>query len=161
VWSHPVEIHPEETGGQLYTKLKFQAALSLNDFLYILQNEDLKPTKQDEANISFAPTLKREDGYLDFKNQTYQQIKSRVQALFPWPGTYCSLNSKRLKIYEIHKSDKVLEPGEVYTKGNQLILGTKDFSVRLACIQLEGKKRCMDYELLNGFKDEFTINKQG
>lgn len=159
VWSHPVEIHPDETGGLLYTKLKFQAALSLNDFIYKLENDELEFTKQDENNVSFAPTLKREDGFLDFKNQTYQQIKYRVQALFPWPGTYCSLNSKRLKIYEVQESDHKLNPGEVFTRGNQLLVGTKDSSIRLVTIQLEGKKRCKDFELLNGFKSEFIINK--
>ncbi len=157
-WSHPVEIHENETGGQLYTRLKYQAALSLNDFIYALKDENLNYEKQNEANVSFAPTLKREDGYLDFKNQTYQQIINKVHALYPWPGTYCFLGKKRLKVFDIVKSDRKLKPGELHSTDSNLIIGCSDSSLRLSYIQLEGKKPCSDIDLLNGLKDIPEIN---
>ena len=157
-WSHEVDIHDSETGGQLYTKLKFQAALSTNDFIHSVFDNKLSFTEQNEENVSFAPTLKREDGFLDFKNASYQQIKNRVQALFPWPGTYCKLNNKRLKIYAIEESQSKLTPGQVQTKNNYLEVGCSDKSIRLVHIQLEGKKACSDVDLLNGLKGDILIN---
>lgn len=159
-WSHPVSIQPNETGGQLYTRLKFHAALALNNFLYDLKDEKLTFTPQDEDQVSFAPTLKREDGFLDFKNQSFQNISNRVSALFPWPGTYCFLDKKRMKVFSISESKLKLMPGEVCIKNSNLIIGCSDKSIRLNQIQLEGKKACSDIELLNGLKKDIIINPQ-
>ena len=159
--SVPVTIAPNETGGQLYTRLKFYAATALNDFITKLNKDDLCFEKQDEAKVSFAPTLKREDGFLDFENEKFETIFNKVRALYPWPGTYCYLNKKRLKTFNISESDKSLKPGEVNTEYNQLLIGCKDKSLRIEYLQLEGKKACNDSDLLNGLKGEITINPEG
>ena len=155
--SFELPLKNTETGGQLYTRLKFQAALCLNDFIYGLLDDSIEFSAQDEDNVSFAPTLKREDGLLDFQNQKTEDIHNRVRALFPWPGTYCTLNGKRLKVFTVEASDLNLKPGEIQSKG-QLIIGCQDGSLRLKEVQLEGKKRSTDTELLNGIRDSITIN---
>lgn len=157
-WSSPIELSSEETGGQLYTRLKFKAALALNDFLFALNNGQIKYTPQDESAVSFAPTLKKEDGFLDFKNQEVASIKNRIRALDPWPGTYCTLNKKRLKVYSVSDSEKNLSPGEALSENGQILVGCLDGALRLEDIQIEGKKRCADTALLNGLKDAITIN---
>lgn len=157
VWSHDVAIDPEETGGQLYTKLKFQAALSLNDFLINLKDEKIIFTPQDESMVSFAPTLKREDGLLDFKNKSYQEVKNQIRALYPWPGTYTQLDGKRLKVFSISESSLRLNPGESRVEKNQLHIGCLDKSLRVTELQLEGKKRCSDIDLFNGYKGECIL----
>lgn len=156
--SSPIKLHVCETGGQLYTRLKFKAALCLNDFIYELNAGELSFEKQDEQMVSFAPTLKREDGKIDFKSSKVTDIKNKVRALHPWPGTFCLLNDKRLKLYEITDSVQDLSPGEVDISLNQLHIGCKDGSLRLKYLQLEGKKPCLDSELLNGLKGKPTIN---
>jgi methionyl-tRNA formyltransferase len=156
--SHSVDIHPNETGGLLYTRLKYQAALSLNDFVIKLSNNDLKFTKQDETNVSFAPTLKREDGFLDFKNMDFETLNNKVHALFPWPGTYCMNGKKRVKVFKIEKAMDSVPPGKTHISNKTLIVGAKDCSIRVIELQLEGKKRTTDKELINGLKDDFIIN---
>jgi methionyl-tRNA formyltransferase len=158
VLSHPVAIHPEETGGQLYTKLKFQAALSLNDFINNVLENNIKYESQNEDGVSFAPTLKKEDGFLDFKTQKYSDIKNRIRALYPWPGTYCFLGKKRLKVFNIEISKLSLKPGEVQSSSKELFVGCLDETIRITGLQLEGKKRGSDTDLLNGLKDEIIIN---
>jgi len=158
VFSHAVDIHPEETGGQLYTKLKFQAALSLNDFVNNIIEDNITYAPQDEANVSFAPTLKKEDGFLEFKTQKYSDIKNRIRALYPWPGTYCYLGKKRLKVFNIQASQVKLAPGMVQSSSKELFIGCLDKTIRVTSLQLEGKKRGSDTDLLNGLKDEVTIN---
>lgn len=156
--SHPISISPYETGGQLYTKLKYQAALALNDFLEKLLNDNIQFHSQDESLVSFAPTLKREDGKLEFSQKTFVEINNQVRALYPWPGTYCLLNEKRLKVFGVEKSSFKVSPGEAQTKNGELIIGLKDGAIRLVDIQLEGKKRSSDRELLNGLKTEIKID---
>lgn len=59
VHSHPLKIAPTENGGQLYTRLKFQAALAMNDLISKILANEVKPEAQDESKVSFAPTLKK------------------------------------------------------------------------------------------------------
>ncbi len=157
VHEHPVAISPAETGGQLTTRLKFQAALACNDFIHKLLAGDFTARAQDEAQVSFAPTLKKEDGFLDFASQTRAQITNRVRAMDPWPGTYCFLGGKRLKVLSVEASPEKLRAGEALNKSGALLAGCQDASLRLRMVQLEGKKPCSDTELLNGLRGDLTL----
>lgn len=158
---HELTISLTETGGQLYTRLKFQAALSSNTLIENILNNKLVFTKQNPTEVSFAPTLKKEDGFLDFKNSTIEKIRNQIRALDPWPGTYCFLNQQRLKIFAVEVNDKKSSPGKTSQDFGQLTVGTLDGTIRLSSVQLEGKKVCTDLELLNGLKNkggEIIIN---
>jgi methionyl-tRNA formyltransferase len=154
---HTVPIANSENGGQLFTRLKFQAALSMNDLIHKILNNDVMYTAQDESQVSFAPTLKKEDGLLNFKEQTVAQIMNRIRAFDPWPGTYCFLNGKRLKVLEAEKYHAKLSPGKAQNDMGSLVVGCLDGTLRLLEVQLEGKKACSDRELLNGIKTEISL----
>ena len=155
---HTVAIAPTENGGQLYTRLKYQAALAMNDFITKLISNKITYTAQDESQISFAPTLKKEDGLLKFSSKTVNEILNLIRALDPWPGTYCFLNGKRLKVLMAEPYHHKISPGTAKNDMGSLIVGCKDGSLRLCDIQLEGKKPCTDKELLNGIKSEILIS---
>lgn len=154
---HTVKIAPTENGGQLYTRLKFQAALAMNDFIEKVLNNGVTYTPQDESKVSFAPTLKKEDGQLHFKDQTIAQILNRIRALDPWPGTYCFLNGKRMKVLGAEKYHGKMAPGKAENDMGSLVVGCADGALRLLEVQLEGKKACSDRELLNGIKTDIQI----
>jgi methionyl-tRNA formyltransferase len=154
---HTVKISQSETGGQLYTRLKFQAALAMNDLIQKMLTNELTFTPQDESQVSFAPTLKKEDGHLNFKDKTKAQILNLIRALDPWPGTYCFLNGKRLKVLEAETYHTKTTPGKSQNDLGSLVVGCLDGSLRLTHVQLEGKKPCSDRELLNGIKSEIIL----
>ena len=149
-----INIAPDENGESLYNRLKNQAAISTKALIEKIQNNKLVYTPQDPAGVSFAPTLKKEDGLLDFKNSDYKKIYNQIRALDPWPGTYCFLNGQRLKVFSIEKLQRTLRPGETSIEHGHLSVGLIDASIRLSSIQLEGKKVCTDTELLNGLKNK-------
>lgn len=155
--SQPIKIEEKETGGELYEKLKNQAAISCSSFLEDLIKEKLVFKKQDESNVSFAPTLKKDDGFLNFNKNTFEQIFNRVRALDPWPGTFVFLNEKRLKVFKIEQASMELEPGEISIKFQTLNIGCLDKAARLSVVQLEGKKQTSDTDLLNGIRDNISI----
>lgn len=154
---HTVAIAPTENGGQLYTRLKFQAALAMNDFLVKVIENKITYTPQDETNVSFAPTLKKEDGLLKFSQKTTAEILNLIRALDPWPGTHCFLNGKRLKVLIAEPYHAKLAPGKAKNDLGSLVVGCLDGSLRLSEIQLEGKKAGTDRELLNGIKSDIVI----
>ncbi|MBT5093526.1 MAG: methionyl-tRNA formyltransferase, partial [Halobacteriovoraceae bacterium] len=103
VHSSQVKIGEDTTGGELYDLLKKEAAISIEPFIKSLIEGTITYTKQDETQVSLAPTLKKNDGFIDFKNQKVDVIFNQVRALKPWPGTFCFLNNKRLKVINIKK----------------------------------------------------------
>lgn len=154
--SHPMPIAPFETGGMLFTRLKFQAALSSAVLIEQIIHDKLSFTSQDESQVSFAPTLQKEDGHLRFKEYSRREIQNRLRAFDPWPGVFCFLNGVRLKVFEIEESAQKLSAGSVDFGSNGLLVGCSDGALRLKSVQLEGKKRCSDFELLNGLKNKTT-----
>ena len=163
-------LGPEETGGEVQERASEVASELAVGFVDQALSEALTYTPQDETQVSFAPRLNREDGWLDFKGRTCRQIYNQVRAFEPWPGTFCTLKvkgeSKRLKVLraismEMKASDAwtnvVVAPGEVDTGGGQLIVGCRQGQCRLIQVQLEGKKPCVDREFLNGMKESFQL----
>lgn len=156
--SKNVSIGPNQTGGELYDELMVLSPITLKEFLEKLINDSINYSKQDESKVSFAPTLKKEDGYLDFTKSSFAELKNRVRAFQPWPGTYCLFNGKRMKVFSIEKGPSNLKENETSIQFNSLEVGCKDSSVRLAEVQLEGRKRCSDIDLLNGLKSNNNIS---
>ena len=156
-----IPVSHSETGGQLYTRLKFQAALTLNNLISDILNDNVSTKVQNEDEVSFAPTLKKEDGHINFHDDSFITIWNKVRALKPWPGTYAFLNDKRLKIIEIKEYPSLkVSPGQVVLKDKKLLVGCADKTIRLSYVQLEGKKPSSDTELANGLqntKDELII----
>lgn len=150
--NHPVDLHEYETGGMLYTRLKFACSEALVELINNIHTNKLSFKTQDESQVTLAPTLKREDGKVDFVNQTADEIERKSRALFPWPGTWTTLNGKRLKILSLEISSLKSKPGITNLDQGTLVVGCKDGAVRLSSIQLEGKKSCTDIDYLNGLK---------
>ena len=161
VHSHPLPIAPTENGGQLYTRLKYQAALAMNDLIHKILNNEVKPEPQDETKVSFAPTLKKEDGFLNFKDSSMEKINNQIRALDPWPGTYCFLNGKRLKVFVAEPTYVKIAPGKIKNDMGRLLVGCTDGTLHLSYLQLEGKKPCADHELLNGIRGEIELTHEG
>lgn len=154
---HTVAIAPTENGGQLYTRLKFQAALAMNNFIVKILDNKITYTPQDESNVSFSPTLKKEDGLLKFSTKSTSEILNLIRALDPWPGTYCFLNGKRLKVLMAEPYHFKISAGKAKNDMGSLVVGCLDGSLRLSEVQLEGKKAGSDRELLNGIKADIII----
>lgn len=150
--NHPVDIQNYETGGMLYTRLKFACSEALVELIEKIHSNTLEFKTQDETQVTFAPTLKREDGKIDFQAQDAAEIERKSRALFPWPGTWTILNGKRLKVLSLSLSTLTAKPREVNTSQGTLVVGCKSGAIRLNQIQLEGKKACSDSDYLNGLK---------
>jgi methionyl-tRNA formyltransferase len=158
VLGHKVDIADWEVGGLLYTRLKFQAALSTYDFFNLLITNKLEFTQQDESKVSLAPTLTKENGAIDFTNSTFLEIHNQIRALDPWPGTYTEISGKRVKIFNTEQFFKLqLKPSEIKSHDGMLLIGCKDSTLRILDLQMEGKKRCNDIEFLRGFREELKV----
>lgn len=150
---------------QDYTTIDKKDAQQLNSELSIMGSNLLiktldnfnriKPKKQNEERVNFAPMLKKEDGIINW-SESAKRIECRIRGLIPWPTAYSFLNKKRIKFYKAHvKRDNHHENGfkvgqiMMITKDNIYIKTGKDILV-VDELQLEGKKRMKAGEFIRG-----------
>jgi methionyl-tRNA formyltransferase len=119
-----------------------------------LQDGKVAPRKQDEAQASLAPVLKKEDGRVDF-TRTAKNICDRLRGFQPWPGAFTTFRGKTLAVIEAGASANVahLLPGEIALGDELLLAGCGDNSMlEILAVQPEGKKRMSARDFTNGYK---------
>ncbi len=77
-----IDLDPRETTASLHDKLSALGASLLIETL----SQPLKPIDQDDSKATFCRKLTRDDGIVDFRTMTAQEIDRKVRALVPWPG---------------------------------------------------------------------------
>lgn len=110
----------------------------------ITQHGKPQAQAQDEALVTYAHLLKKEDGRIEW-SQTAAEISRQICALNPWPGVYCDLNGARIKIVaaEIAAQNSSESAGLILDRKGHVVCG--DGSVlRLLKIQPAGKQ-AMDF----------------
>lgn len=157
VYSQEVKIDPKENAGQLFERMKVLAAEGVKVFINKILSNTITYKTQDPTGVSFAPTIKKEDGHLKFNEKTADEIINQIRAFNPWPSAFCFLDGKRMKVIGAEKSkdfSKFLQPGTLDISNNQLMIGCKKGTLQLLEVQLEGKNPCTGTELINGIKNK-------
>lgn len=146
------EIGASETTPELMERLAEIGAVVLSETLARL--DELTPRPQNDADATFAPILKKEDGLIDW-SQSATVIERRIRGLQPWPTAYTSFNSKRLIIWRAEPAqvpDQNPPTGEVIsTLGKSLIVGCgENTALHLIEVQPEYGKRMTARDFING-----------
>ena len=150
-----VEISEMEDFPQLYTRLKFYSALCLNDFLDILLKNRINPEAQDSAQVTFAPSIKKTDGMINFLKEDASKVCNKIRAFKPWPGTYFFINGKMIKILKARAhSGCDIPAGDIRIANGKFLIGCISNS-HLEILELwpEGKKPQSSKDFINGVKN--------
>ncbi|HEX8493731.1 MAG TPA: methionyl-tRNA formyltransferase [Pyrinomonadaceae bacterium] len=144
-------IGEAETAPELMKRLADIGSNLLSETLARL--DELEPREQSEEKATFAPTLRREDGQIEWSLDAFQ-IERRVRGFQPWPGAYTNYQTRRLIIWRAAAEHLTHQfaPGEVVeARGDTLSVacGGNTF-LRLHEIQPEGKKRLSARDFMNG-----------
>jgi len=142
-------IGPEETAGELGTRLSKLGAETLSESLMQIETGNAKYTQQDERLVSLAPKIKKQDGLIDW-NQGEEKIHDFVRGMNPKPAAYAFLmknNSKEriivLKTERDNSSHKgaVIAPGTIMDISSQGIkTATGNGSIWIKEVKPEGKR---------------------
>jgi methionyl-tRNA formyltransferase len=152
--SAQTEIGPEENALALLGRLAVMGADTLVETLEHLAAGDLVPVKQDSAQATYAPILKREDGWIDW-SQPAQAIHNRVRGLQPWPGAYTQFRGQTLHIWKSKLWDQDFRPAAGHLSGSivsvkPLIVNCGSGALELLELQLAGRKRIFATDFANG-----------
>lgn len=156
------EIGARETTPELYARLKDLAARACSEFLSKTLNGELIFTPQDEALVTFAPTIKKEDGLIDVTKLDAIEIDRRVRAFKPWPGVQVLFGSKRCKLDLVCPASIKLAAGTLKKDNGKLYLGCLGSTLEILRLQLEGKPAVDASAWLNGQQGDLpTVSSLG
>ena len=151
------DITKDDTLGSLHDRLSEMGKDLLLETLPNIIKGNIKRVKQDESEATYGYNITKEDEKIDF-NKSNVEVDNKVRALNPTPGAYTTLNGKRLKVYDVRLSDRYYantKPGTIVgfeKDGIRVVAGNKE--VILTDIAIEGKKRCLVKDYLNGIDKE-------
>jgi methionyl-tRNA formyltransferase len=113
------------------------------------------PKKQDNAQATLAPILKREDGQIDFTRPAMESY-NRWRGFQPWPGAYTQFRDKKLVVHRMRPMELQGEQsvsGKVRVEHGRLFVDCGDDTrLELIEVQLEGKRRMMVADFLRGYQ---------
>lgn len=115
--------------------------------------------KQNENEVTFGYNITKEEEKINF-DDTSMNVYNKIRGLSSIPGAYAIINNKRMKVYtsSITNIKSKGLPGIICDiKNDGIYVNTKDYVIKLTDIKLEGKKRCMVHEFINGIKKEDYI----
>ena len=147
-----LEIFPEENAGELHDRLAFLGAEVLRETVGRLRQGGLTPFKQEESEASYAPTLKKEDGVIDWEKPA-EKIYDHIRGMNPWPGAFTYLEGKILKVFQAKQIIQGFshEPGKVVKASDEgILVATGEGHILLTEIQLENHKRMSSALFLRG-----------
>ncbi len=148
-------IGEDETAGDVSARLSALGGEAVRIGLPKYVAGGYTPIVQDEAGVSLAPMLKKEDGKIDF-SLSAKAVHDHVRGMSPWPGAFTKHGEKIVKVHATKKSDlsgKDAPPGTVVLADKrQVLVATGSGLLELVTVQLEGKKavRAVDWHLGRG-----------
>lgn len=152
-----VNIGDDETSEQLFERLTDEAAKLVCSTVDKLAKGEITPVKQNEAEATYAPIIKKEMAQIDF-NKTASEIHNLVRGLYGWPTAYFMLEGKRVKVFKtevLTVTDKA--PSTVIKSDNELVVACGDnTAIKFIELQPEGSKRMEAKQWLLGKKIEIN-----
>ena len=135
-------IAPDENAPDLGRRLAAMGADLLVETLTGLAAGTVVPEKQNDAEATYAPLLKKEDGAIDW-SQSAASIHDQVRGFQPWPGAHTTFRGQSLHIWKTRplSGGRSLKP---------LIVPCGEGALELREVQLEGRKRVSGEDFANG-----------
>jgi len=147
-----IPILEEDNAITLAKKLSLLGKEAILEAIELHKKGTLKPFPQPEEGISYAPILKKEDGFFTFEDPA-KIIERKAKAFLPWPAAFTYYKNKLLKVFSAktipieHKE----KPGTILDINKEgILVATSENAILLKEVQLEGKKKISAYEFACG-----------
>ena len=134
-----IRLTRDDTAGSVTEALSHLGAELLIETLPRWIAGEVQPQAQDDSLATYAPTLKKEQGRLDFTRDA-GELERRVRAMNPWPGAFMDFDGAILKIHRTHVEAGSAPAGERLIVQGQPAVGAGGGILILDEVQPAGKK---------------------
>lgn len=150
-------ITADDTSGSLYDKLADLGPQGLLHTLAQLAAGTAKPEVQDEALVTYAEKLSKEEARVDW-SLSATQLERCIRAFNPWPMSYIVIDEQPVKIWQasVINTPTSAAPGTILEANRQGIqVATGEGILNLLSLQPAGKKAMGVQDLLNSRREWF------
>ncbi len=151
-------ITDEDTSATLYDKLAELGPKGLIDTLQQLADNSVQPEVQDEALVTYAEKLSKEEARLDWSLPA-AQLERCIRAFNPWPMSWLEIDGQPVKVWQasVIAGPVNAAPGTIIEASKQGIqVATVEGILNLESLQPAGKKAMSAQDLLNSRREWFT-----
>ena len=147
-----VPLARDETAQSLHDRLAELGAEMLLATLPDWLAGRIEAQKQDEALVTPAPQLRKQDGLIDW-SLTAESIERQVRAYTPWPGSFTVWDGRQLKILEATVATGKAAPGRVVAHEAGIAIGSGAGLLLPLRLQLAGRNAQACDAFLRGQRD--------
>jgi len=150
-------ITADDTSATLYDKLAELGPQGLIETLQQLADNTAKPEVQDEAQVTYAEKLSKEEAQIDWSLPA-AQLERNIRAFNPWPMSWMMIDEQPVKVWKASVIDcpVTAEPGTIIEANKQGIqVATSEGILNLESLQPAGKKAMSAQDLLNSRREWF------
>jgi len=151
-------ITDEDTSATLYDKLAELGPKGLIDTLQQLADNRVQPEVQDDALVTYAEKLSKEEARLDWSLPA-AQLERCIRAFNPWPMSWLEIDGQPVKVWQasVIAGPVNAAPGTIVEANKQGIqVATVEGILNLESLQPAGKKAMSAQDLLNSRREWFT-----
>jgi methionyl-tRNA formyltransferase len=167
IFRESLPIGDDESVGEVHDRMMVLGANTVLKTVQAIDNQTVKPLPQLDIAATHAPKIFQETCDIDF-TKTTAEVHNFIRGLSPFPTAWTTLNGLKFKIYKAAKENNLekrtpqykadFEPnstGKFISDGkNYLKITTADGHIELLDVQLEGRKRMLVRDFLNGYRLE-------
>lgn len=138
-----IPVHKNDTAGTIFEKLSVLGADLLIETIPKIVEGKITPIKQDHNLVTYSPTLKRQDEWLDFSRPA-ESLYNQIRGLNPWPVAFTMMEDHVIKVWwaEWKDEDTDQPPGtitRITPEGIEIATGKGILIIKE--LQPAGKKR--------------------
>jgi len=136
-----IAIGERENAGELFDRLAVLGGNAAREALDRLQAGTAVFTPQDPSLATYAPKLRKEDGWIDWTRPA-DAVDRHVRAMTPWPGARTtSPDGKPLVVAGAQPlSEPVGEPGTLLVARKRCVVACAEGALELLVVQPPGKR---------------------
>jgi len=148
----PTPIAPDETGGELTTRLAELGALALVEALTLIASGAAAAEPQDHTQATYAPKITHELARIRWTDAA-DDIARVVRAMDPRPGAWCTIGGRELKLFGPQPADPPpadTPPGRVIETDPALVVAAGRGALQFLDVQPAGRTRMAAHAWVRG-----------
>jgi len=144
--SETTDIHADDTAASLSQRLSQIGAQMWPRALGAVEREALSPTPQ-SGEPTYAHKIDKSEARLDWSLSS-RNLEAHIRGLSPFPGAWCEIGDRRVKIHLAQVVDGQGKPGQVLN--DSLTIACGEGALQLLSVQPAGKSRMGVDDFLRG-----------
>ena len=144
--SETLPIHSHDTAGSLSDRMSRIGAGMWPRALAALERGSLTPVPQ-SGEPSYAHKIDKAEARIDW-SKSASALDCHIRGLAPFPGAWCEIAGKRVKVHMAHVEDRSGTAGEIIGEG--LLIACGENALRLTSVQPAGKSAMSAEDFLRG-----------